>query len=376
MIFGEDQDTPPLPEVDATLQPLEALSEAMIPLLEKPPCLVAFSGGRDSSVVLAVAMAIARREGLELPIPITQRFPDAAEADESQWQELVVRHVRPPDWIRQLFTDEFDLIGPLARDYLLRHGVLYPGPVYLLPMLREARGGTLLTGLGGDEIFRKWLWARAASVLGRQVRPTPRDVLRIGAALAPPQVRAWAFRRRMPLDLPWLRADALEEVRRRFYRSLATEPLRWDEQVRCVARQRDFALAARTFGLVSHETGAAVACPFLAPRFLAALAQVGGARGFGEVGKILGTHFGSLLPSALIARPDKAHFGEVYWGPYSREFMKAWEGESVSIEFVDPHGLFEARQQTTWQTIPASVLQALWVATQTFDGANTLQPGD
>src|SRR5205814_466359 len=166
IVLGEDPDAPALPEVDPALEPVEALSEAMIPYLERPPCLVSFSGGRDSSIVLAVATAAARREGLEPPIPITYRFPNAPDTDESDWQELVIRHVGPSDWIHHVLTDELDLIGPLARECLLRHGVVYPPAAYdRLPMLRQARGGTLLTGVGGDELLRTWRWGRTASVL-------------------------------------------------------------------------------------------------------------------------------------------------------------------------------------------------------------------
>src|ERR1700749_707865 len=59
----------------------EALESVIRPALERSPCLVSFSGGRDSSAVLAAAAALARREGLPLPIPATIVFPAAAATD-------------------------------------------------------------------------------------------------------------------------------------------------------------------------------------------------------------------------------------------------------------------------------------------------------
>ena len=64
-----------LPETAAT--PRAAFEAAILPGLRRSPCLVSFSGGRDSSAVLATATAVARREGLPLPVPITHRFPSA-----------------------------------------------------------------------------------------------------------------------------------------------------------------------------------------------------------------------------------------------------------------------------------------------------------
>src|SRR5215212_1324990 len=59
---------------DRRLTPLEALEEAVLPALTQPPCLVSFSGGRDSSSVLAAATRAARREGLPAPVPVTLRI--------------------------------------------------------------------------------------------------------------------------------------------------------------------------------------------------------------------------------------------------------------------------------------------------------------
>src|SRR6185503_9330543 len=73
--------TVPLPESDR--HPARALEDATVAALEGPgPALVAYSGGRDSALVLAAATAAARRHGLPEPIPLTIRLPGVAAANE------------------------------------------------------------------------------------------------------------------------------------------------------------------------------------------------------------------------------------------------------------------------------------------------------
>src|SRR5262249_39115635 len=154
--------------------------------LRRGPCLVSFSGGRDSSAVLAVATAVARREGLPLPVPITHRFPAAAMTDESRWQEEVVDHLGLEDWIRLEGANELDAVGPVATASLRRHGLLWPSNAYFhAPLFEAADGGTVMTGVGGDEAFVPSSWSRQLAVLSGRVRPHARDVLRVGFALSP-----------------------------------------------------------------------------------------------------------------------------------------------------------------------------------------------
>ena len=80
-VFGHDGTLPPPNEPDAT--PREALEGVIRNALLRPPCGVAFSGGRDSSAVLAIATHVARRDGLSEPVPITRVFPAIAESDEA-----------------------------------------------------------------------------------------------------------------------------------------------------------------------------------------------------------------------------------------------------------------------------------------------------
>ncbi|NUT56362.1 MAG: hypothetical protein HOQ03_10310 [Thermoleophilia bacterium] len=122
--------------------PRSAIEHAVLEPLRRGPCLVSFSGGRDSSAVLAVAAAVARREGLPLPVPATLRFPNAAASAETEWQEQVVAHLGLEEWVRLERTDELDCVGPVATECLERHGVLWPSNAHVhAPLFARARGG-------------------------------------------------------------------------------------------------------------------------------------------------------------------------------------------------------------------------------------------
>ena len=67
-------------------------------------------------------------------------------------------------------TDELDFVGPIAAEGLRRHGVLFPANAHMIvPLAREARGGSLLTGVGGDDTFGQWPWYD----LGDRARGSP-----------------------------------------------------------------------------------------------------------------------------------------------------------------------------------------------------------
>ncbi len=134
--------------------PREALERVISLALRRPPCGVAFSGGRDSSAVLAVATHVARRDGLAEPIPITKVFPGVKDSQESEWQEAVLHHLGLEEWQRVVLTDELDLVGPLAGAHLVDHGVVWPPTVHGdAPVVELLRGGSLLDGEGGDEVL-------------------------------------------------------------------------------------------------------------------------------------------------------------------------------------------------------------------------------
>ena len=80
--------------------------------------MVSFSGGCDSSLVLAAAVDSARRHGLPAPVPLTVRVRGDVASDEREWQELVVRHLGLSEWIRLEVSEELDCVGDLAQSVL------------------------------------------------------------------------------------------------------------------------------------------------------------------------------------------------------------------------------------------------------------------
>ena len=138
---------------------------------------VCFSGGRDSSAVLALATHVARRRGATLPVPVTLRFAEHPESDESQWQEMVVRHLDLPEWI-VIDRPDADLLDPGITERLDAWGLFYPSQIgSYLPIVEAAAGGVLLTGEGGDESFGGWQFprrcTRGAGVRGARPRRRP-----------------------------------------------------------------------------------------------------------------------------------------------------------------------------------------------------------
>ena len=169
----------PTPRVGrAGHEPLAALALAIERTLDGCPPAVAFSGGRDSSLLLAVAALVCRRAGLDPPLPITLCMPSPVrEADERDWQELVLEHLRIADWHRIPIEGELDLVGSYARRHLLRDGLLFPANAHsVVPMLEAAGPRSLIVGLGGDELLTPQQWGPVHDLLGRRRRPQRRDL--------------------------------------------------------------------------------------------------------------------------------------------------------------------------------------------------------
>jgi asparagine synthase (glutamine-hydrolysing) len=347
--------------------PLEALEAIVAPALEAGPCLVAFSGGRDSSAVLAAAASAARRRGLPLPVPLTQRFPGLAESDESAWQERVLAHLRLPDWERvEIGEGELDTIGPHAQRCLRRHGVLYPANGYIqLPLLERARGGTLVTGNGGDQLFLLWRWASLGRALGRRRRPRPRDPLSLALAAAPSRVRRAVDARRTGDAPPWLRSPHAEEYEARLAEQRSSQPRAWSGYPAWLRSLRMTALTVHTHDLLAADAGARALSPFTEPRFLAAVGRAGGRLGLGSRAEGMRALFGSVLPPDVLARSTKAFFNEATWTQATRAFAAEWDGSGVNPELVDPGELRSAWSGRP-QIRPMMLLQQAWLAT---DGA-------
>jgi asparagine synthase len=342
--------------------PLGALEAVVRRALERPPCLVSFSGGRDSSAVLAIATSVARREGLPLPVPATNRFPEVPESEESDWQERVVAALGLDDWVRLGFGDELDCVGPIATEALRRHGLLWPCNVHFhIPLLRAARGGSLLTGIGGDEAFSTSRRRRAALLLSGSIRPVPRDVLRLGFGLAPRAVRRRVLRRDAPQD-DWLRPAAQAAVAREWAALAAGEPLRWRDHVHWCSRLRYLRVGVENLDLLAADSDTRLVHPFTDARFLSAFAE--SSPSDADRAGSLRSVVGALLPEDLLARPTKSTFDGAFFSTHSRAFAFSWAGEGADDDLVDV-----ARLRGHWRSKrPAgrtfTQLQKSWLAVE------------
>ena len=358
--------------------PVAAFEAAVLEALDRPPCLVSFSGGRDSSAVLAVATRVARREGLPLPIPATHRFPSVALSDEATWQELVVEHLGLRDWFRNDVDDELDAVGPVSTSVLRRHGLLWPFNTFFhMPLLEAAKGGSLLTGICGDEVFGDSPWARARLVLSGSVLPRPRDALRVGLALAPVGVRARVLRRRLDADFPWLRYGILERVLRASAAEDATEPFGWAESFRWRHSLRYWQVAQRSLAVLAADTDTKIVHPFADQAFSAALASLPRDRRFRTRSEAMAMLVGDWLPPALVSRVGKASFDAAFFNVHSRALTAAWGGEGADPAHVDVGALREHWQNPHPDGRSFLLVQAAWLAgAQATAVAESPDPGE
>jgi asparagine synthase (glutamine-hydrolysing) len=343
MVFGTPRRPPPLPPAG---DPRAALEAAVRRARGPGPCFVSFSGGRDSSVVLAAAARAARRDGLEPPIPVTARFMDAPDAEESAWQERVVRHVGAPDWIRLELGDELDAIGPYAQAVLARHGVLWPFNAHFhAPMLACAAGGTLLTGIGGDE-----LWAAVAARAPR--------LRRRALALAPRSLRRGLLAHRESLDLPWLSVAGRRAASRAAAADSAAVPMTLARRLRWLRGLRATAVGTASLALIAADADAAIAHPLLDAGVWAAAATSAP-----DPDRARRAMAGHLLPEEVIARRTKATFDAVFFRDPARAFSARWSGGGVPADLVDEGLLRDHWASARPMAQSFALLQAVWAST-------------
>lgn len=374
IVLGPGEPAPEqLEESSAT--PIAAFERAVLEALERPPCLVSFSGGRDSSAALAVATRVARREGLPLPIPATNWFPAVELSNELDWQELVISHLGLDDWFRNPVDDELDCVGSVATDVLRRHGLLWPFNAFFhVPLLEAARGGSLITGVGGDEVFGGSRWARAAAVLSGQARPRPRDALTIPLALAPAKLRAPVLRRRLDVKFPWLRPAPLQRVLDAWVEQDSVEPFGWGKEFNWWRTLRYWQVARRSLAVLASDADARIVHPFADPGFSQALAGLPPNRRFGDRSAAMEMLFGDALPASVIGRANKATFDGAFFNVHSRRLVETWQGEGADLAYVDVDVLRDNWTGSEPDARSFLLLQSAWLARE--HAALVSQQGD
>ncbi|QDB80205.1 asparagine synthase [Georgenia wutianyii] len=317
----------------------QVLESVLLDALTTSPCYVLFSGGRDSSALLALATHVARRQGLPEPVPVTVRHPGVPEADETSWQDLVLGHLRLREHVVLEFRGEQRLLGEVATAALLRHGPLWPEAVQLQgAVYRQLDVGAVVSGEGGDLL----LDGRRAGALRdalAMTRPRRRHLRRGLRAARPTHLRRRELRRhRSDLTPPWLRPPAAEAYLRQVL-AMSAEPLRWDAATRAGLRARPMVVAMDNFEAGIAEYGSRPVTPFTDLRVADALAAEGGPLGLGDRTAIFRRLFHDVLPDRVLARRSKASFNSTRWGPQEREFAHGWDGSGLDPAWVDPVAL-------------------------------------
>lgn len=347
-------------------RPLEVLEDVIRPALARPPCLVEFSGGRDSSLVLATALVVARREGLPPPVAVTQRFPGLEEAGEDAWQEEVVRHLGVREWERTSYGPELDLVGPLAQTLLSRHGVVWPALAFQrLPHIERAAGGSLVSGEGGDEVFGPRRLTPVRQVLAGVARVDRRAAKQVALSLAPRRLRRAGYRRLLSrIDTPWLRPEAGSELMEMLAVLYAAEPLDWRRSLRLHLHRRSVVLGLHTLDALTEEAGVFSLHPLLDPRFVESVCAAGGVGGFMNRTEAMRRLFGSLLPDSVLARTGKARFNRVAFSDHSRGFVERWNGRGAPDDLVDVDALRSAWTSPEPSAMTFPLLQHCWLASE------------
>lgn len=351
--------------------PVRALRDALRPALRRAPCVIAFSGGRDSSILLAVAAHLAAGEGLDPPIAVTFRYPGDHAADETRWQDLLIAHLRAAGhelgWVRRDVTDELDIVGPLTAPVLRAHGgPVFPAAVGNTALLATyATGGTLVTGNFGDEV----LGGHRAAVLRTVVRRRGRGITAAGWRYAADCASPAWIRSRWggsdQVDRDWLRPAVRREVTAEELRSEAARPLRWDHSVRWALAPRAVEIGDRTRAMIAGDHGCRLIDPLGAPGFVASFAKFGGR--WGRLTRTAATRLlaAGLLPDAIIERRDKASFNTSRFGPPSQQFAREWDGRGLDESMVDPEALRAIWLADAPHAATAMLLQQAWSATRT-----------
>jgi hypothetical protein len=348
---------------DGSVHPVEVLRNIARRLLATPPCVIAFSGGRDSSALLALFIDVARRDGLPEPIAITARWDEDAASNENAWQENVISSIGASHWEIIRPGTDLDLLGSEATSVLGQMGLMWPAPAYaFLPMVRHAAGGVFVSGEGGDEAFGLWPYGQLWATLRQHRAPGWGELKALTLGSCPPFVRRLWWRHKLPPYQDWLQPQAFRRVSRILAEELSNDPFTWVKYQMANRQSRGTEISLRTFEALCATQGATYAGPFLDSTFLGALAAWGGRFGVGDRTAAMTSLFSEVLPGGVLGRRTKASFGGVFWGPASRQFAHDWDGSGLSDELVDREALRGAWLAPVPVYGAAIPLHAAWLA--------------
>lgn len=354
--------------------------------MRRAPCAVSFSGGRDSSALLAIMLRLSRREGLPEPIAVTQRFPGDVDTEESTWQEMVVRHLRLKEWLRvDLNPVDAELLAPPMVASLKYYGLLWPPLIHLssswIPL---PPGITVITGEGGDEILGPRRLTPLRQVI-RLARHEPGRLKRemvavVGTGVAPRSLRRRLVERRMSGsgELSWLQPGARQRALSVLAADEAAEPFLWRKALRMHPSARALVIGESNRAFIATERGFRFLHPFLESSVIDAIGRAGGPLGYAGRTDAMRKIFGPLLPEAILSRTSKARYNGVAVGPATRAFVERWQGAGVDTSIVNPEALLEAWRRPLVPAGTFGLIQAAWLAMEglPFEGTRGKAPAD
>ncbi len=361
-----ERSPPVVPEI-APRDPRSVLEEEILRALQASPCIVSFSGGCDSGCILALAVHLARREGLPEPIAMTERYPNAhPDENEDSWQEFVIRELAVTEWERiEVPSDE--IIGESSARLCARGGVLWPPFFHTYePLIARARGGTLLTGEYGDEATMPADGALVADLLALRRRPSPRAVA-TALGWAGPRALRHALARRGEPRREWLCEPLRETVREAFAQEAAISPWRADVARRQIPVSRATRVWRQNMAFAAGPEVELVH-PFSRQELFDSVAVHYGSRGPATRADVLRAWFGDCAPTTLIDRRSKGGYDSVYWAEQCRSFARSWEPRWWPSHLVDPELLRAAWIRDGFESATWTLMQLAWWSTRCEQG--------
>lgn len=350
-------------EPDANESPRDVLERLLLEPLTNAPCHVAFSGGRDSSAMLATATHVARRHALPDPIPLTVRMEEHPRTWETEWQELTIKHLGISEWKIVPVVHELDALGEEAQGALRRHGLFWPSQAHsMLIFARNAGPGSLLTGGGGDEVFAGWSQRKVAFRSLLKLRPRRRALKWIAMSSLPQRAQTELLLARQRIETPWVRPEVERRLQKEYRERSRRRTKNWGEVLESFIDSRYMEFLRPVLDTFAMDYGVRLLEPFYDPRFIRAISRAAPPEGYANRTAGLRANFSDVLPREVIDRTTKAVFTEAAWGPEARAFAAAWDGRGLDERYVAVKALREewAKPRPNPRSIPS--LHQAWLA--------------
>jgi len=304
---------------------------------------VEFSGGLDSSLLLAAATLQRRAYGLPDPLPVTRRHAGQPDTEESEFQEAVIDHLGIREWQILDADENLDVLGPAAQLELSENG---PALFARLParrwfLDRMGSSGVVLSGEGGDEVFGRaplaaFYLARYAAISRTNRRVAVRSLASFHKSTS------LARRRQIGRSTPtWLTEAAGKDYRRHLIRTTGPG---WSvaSNHRDVRSRRDIVMLIDSLEKQARRHGLEYRAPILDLQFVSTLHLLIPSFDFFDRAFLIRKYFPGYLPEKLLRRTTKAHFASAMFGPMAIDFAEKWDGTGLPDDLVIAPELREA----------------------------------